>query len=122
MTASREDVRDELRATIAAAAELSEEERDHLADVFLDRLDTEYRLVPRGQPISEPERRPRGYGRGPIGFPFFWPALVAGLGLAAVLWLVTVSVFAVAHPPIFLFVILLFVAFRFWRPRRHFYR
>jgi len=56
MTASREELRDDLRAMVAAAPELSEEERDHLADVFLDRLEAGYRLVPRDGTAPEPSR------------------------------------------------------------------
>jgi len=48
--------------------------------------------------------------------------MALALGLAAAAWVVAVSVFTVVHPPIFLFVILIVLAFRFWGPRRRMYR
>jgi hypothetical protein len=116
---SRDELREDLRAMINAAPELGEEERDHLADVFLDRLEEGYRLVPRGQDIAQPARPAPGRG----GFPFAWP--VGVFALMAVVWLLVSSVFVAAHhAPVFLFVILIFFALRFfvWGPRRGFYR
>ncbi|HZU14284.1 MAG TPA: hypothetical protein VFB58_15700 [Chloroflexota bacterium] len=119
MTAAREDLRDDLRAMVAAAPELSEEERDHLTDVFLDRLESGYQLVPRNAgrspaPISSP---PRG------GFPFPLRGVVSIVLVVAVLMMaVRALAFAAgfAHLPVFLFVVLMFLALRFfvWRPRR----
>jgi Flp pilus assembly protein TadB len=118
---SRDELRDDLRAMINAAPELGEEERDHLADVFLDRLEEGYRLVPRGQDLAEPARpAPRRAG---FPIPFAWP--LGLFALMAVVWLLASSLFFAAHhAPVFLFVILIFLALRFfvWGPRRRLYR
>ena len=121
MTASREDLREDLRAMVAAAPELSEDERDHLADVFLDRLENDYHLVPRGQRVPAPAAP--GMTRGRLPFPFIGPAILLAFGFMAVLWLLATSVFAFHHAPVFLFVILFFVALRLIRPwgRRRMY-
>lgn len=116
MTATRDELRDHLTAVIEAARELPREDRTFLADTFLDDLDRQYRLVPRStgsdmQVSSRPSRH--------VGFPLGWGkiALLAVLALF-VLPLLFSSLFALAHPPIFLFVLVLFLVFRFARPGR----
>lgn len=116
MTATRDELRDHLTAVIEAARELPREDRTFLADTFLDDLDRQYRLVPRStgsdmQVSSRPSRH--------VGFSLGWGkiALLAVLALF-VLPLLFSSLFALAHPPIFLFVLVLFLVFRFARPGR----
>lgn len=122
MSASREELRDDLQAMINASPELGEEERDHLADVFLDRLEASYRLVPRGQ--SNPESGRPAPVRGAFPFLSFWPVIPLAFAFLAV-WLIAASAFAlIHHVPIFLFVILLILVLRFrpWGPRRRMFR
>jgi hypothetical protein len=52
MENQREDLRDHLVAALQAAPELPPEERAHLADVFLDELDTRFELVARSGATS----------------------------------------------------------------------
>lgn len=123
MSTTREDLRDHLVAVLAAAPELPEDEREHLADVFLDRLDADYQLLPRGQAVSEPGRpRPRG---APDPFIFWraWPIPIGLIGLVLLLPLLLISAFVFVHPPIFLFALLIFLVLRsrMWRPRRRMY-
>ena len=92
METQREDLHDQLVAALRAAAELPPEDRQHLADVFLDSLDARYRLVPRdGNPT-----RSRDPGNGSL-IRRWWPALAAAFVVFAVapsiLW------FAVGGPP-----------------------
>jgi hypothetical protein len=47
MEASREDLRERLVAALEASPELEAEQRQYLADVFLNKLDEDYQLVPR---------------------------------------------------------------------------
>jgi hypothetical protein len=47
MEASREELRERLVAALEASPELETEQRQYLADVFLNKLDEDYRLVPR---------------------------------------------------------------------------
>ncbi len=49
MTTSREELRDHLIAVLQAAPELPRDDREYLADVFLDELDAGYQLVPRSR-------------------------------------------------------------------------
>lgn len=122
MDTTREELRNHLVSVIAAAPELGAEEREHLADVFLDRLEADYRLAPRASPPppADPHRARAG-----SYFPFFrfWAIAAAVLGVAVMLSLVTTSLFAFSHPPILLFVILLVLVFRYGhrRPRRRMY-
>lgn len=116
MAALRQDLRDHLTAVIEAAQELPREDRSYLADSFLDELERQYQLVPRdaGARRSEPSpARPRF-----AGFPFGRSAAPIGLILLSLLFLpvVVLSFFVLVHPPVFLFVVLLLVLFRFGRP------
>lgn len=117
----RQELREELLSVIAAAPELTPDARAHLADVFLDRLEQDYRLVPHGQSDSAPRemRRRRSLN---VGFAL-WPLIPALLGLFVLFSLISTSAFVLVHPPILLFVIL--IAFllrsRWWGGRRHLY-
>lgn len=117
------ELRDELLATIAAAPELSREEREHLADVFLDRLDAEYVLVERGAANRNGARpvQPRNFG-----FPSLPPIAVAAIVAVAGFMLVAMLAMSatVHHPPVFLIPVLFFLAMRFfvWGPRRRMHR
>jgi hypothetical protein len=51
MAATHDELRDDLVAAMEASPELDTESRAHLADVFLDRLNSEYRLVPKSEPV-----------------------------------------------------------------------
>ncbi|HEX6506846.1 MAG TPA: hypothetical protein VF221_04365 [Chloroflexota bacterium] len=96
MTTSRDELRESLVAAIEAAPELPKENREHLADIFLDRLNAEYDLVPRG-----PGRRPqpaRPAGGAAWGKPWVPIALVLA-------FLVFVLPAVVHHFPIFLLVL-----------------
>lgn len=105
MGISRDELRDQLRATLEAAPELDGESRQELADVFLQELDRNFTLVPRGSalPASGEERVTYRRGRRQLGA-FTWP-------LAMIVPLLLVLSFAV-HIPLFLFAIVLFVILR----------
>jgi hypothetical protein len=54
MAASRHELREQLVAALEASPELDPENRADLADVFLDRLEGEYRLIPKSAPAPQP--------------------------------------------------------------------
>jgi hypothetical protein len=132
MESHREDLHDHLVAVLEAAPELPREDRRHLADVFLDELDAQFRLVPRTQDrqaaFQTNEQTLVSVLRR------WWPALAAGFALLvllpSVLWLVGLAVgyghpghHYGYHPPFFfapLLFFLLFVRFsRHWARRKY---
>jgi len=116
MAATREDLRDHLRAVIEAAQELPREDRTYLADTFLDELEKQYQLVPRTGPgqraeVHSARRKPIGIPLGP------WPAPVGLLFLLPLLLPVLFfSLLFLVHPPVLLLALVLFLIFRFGRP------
>jgi hypothetical protein len=66
MATSREEFREQLVAAVEAAPELPREDRQYLADVFLDRLNAEYDLVPRGTGRRPLREKPDGKGAGRV--------------------------------------------------------
>src|SRR5947209_4484059 len=63
MATTDDELREQLVAAIEAAPELAKEDRQHLADVFLDQLNARYDLIPRGsqtkpQPVLPAGRPP----------------------------------------------------------------
>jgi hypothetical protein len=120
MASSRNELRDHLLAALEAAPELPPEDRAHLADVFLDNLDKDFQLVPRSQ--TRGERSPLG-AEGRMRPPFsgyrpWWPLPGIAAFLLAAFLIVSALTFSVHHAPVFLFVILFFLAFRFLGPWR----
>lgn len=123
MEAHREDLRDNLIAALDAAEELPREARGHLADVFLDKLEAGYELVPRSQG-SGPRRAVQPAQPMTALVTMSWRKIVAGLVLVLVLssivWLVG-STFAGVHghhPPAFLPLAIFLFAMWFFRFRR----
>src|SRR5947209_6335375 len=74
MEPDREALRDELLAMLHAAPELPQEDRASLADVFLDKLQAGYEVIPRTRPesVRTAHRQP-----GPVMFPG-WAGAAAG--------------------------------------------
>jgi hypothetical protein len=119
MEPDRGELRTDLLAMLHAAPELPPDDRASLADVFLDKLQAGYDVVPRAraQSAATPRRE-----RTPINYTD-WSRL--GARFAALLLLVTVlwmTVFTSGdahwhHPSVFPLVIVFFVAMRFMRGR-----
>jgi hypothetical protein len=121
METPNEDLRTHLRAVIEAAPELARDDREHLADVFLDELYKGYELVPRS---AQRSRRPDVSAAGQAvarTARHWWLAALAGLALLFALpslfWATTGGAH-VHHPPVFLFFVLFFVAMRVFGPWR----
>ena len=96
--ATRDELREHLVAAIEAAPEFPKEDRHHLADVFLDQLNAQYELVPRGagkrsQPAM-PARRPQ------------WSVPWLPLALLFAFLIFVVSAGFLHHFPIFLLFVL----------------
>jgi hypothetical protein len=90
MAATHDELRDELVAAMEASPELDTASRAHLADVFLDRLNSEYRLVPKSEPVRQsytatpnPAPMPRARRRGFDFPPMFGLAVVVVIALVA---------------------------------------
>ena len=110
MTTSRDDLREHLVAAIEAAPELPRESREHLADVFLDRLREEYDVVPRGTGKTPQAARS---GKGGL-FSRRW--VKVALVLAFLIFVVPALL---EHPPILLLIaVVVFFAMRRTRSRR----
>jgi hypothetical protein len=122
MDRSNEDLRTHLMAVIEAAPELPRDDREHLADVFLDELHRGYDLIPR----SAQQRRRADFGpvRQAVGRTTHQWWLIALASLAFLLILPNILFAAVGsgphahHPPALLFVVLFIVAMRFFGPGR----
>src|SRR5437763_1869822 len=98
---TRDELKEQLLASLEAAPELPRENRAELADVFLDELDANFMLVPRdrrGGPPATAARRSRG-GPPATPFPFRWQYLL-------VLPLALLALSFVLHVPFFPFIIL----------------
>ena len=91
---SRNELREHLVAAMEAAPELRSEDRHHLADVFLDRLDEDFDLVPRGAGA-----KPRSADAG--GAPPWWTTRWAKVAMVAAIVLFVIPA-AFHHFPIFL--------------------
>jgi hypothetical protein len=119
MESEREELRAELLAMLHAAPELPQDDRASLADVFLDKLQADYEVVPRGRTksVRAPQRE-----RTPIRFAD-WSRLGARFGalllIVTVLWMTVLTSGSTHwhHPSLFPLVILFFVAMRFLRGR-----
>lgn len=119
MEPEREELRTELLAMLHAAPELPPDDRASLADVFLDKLQAGYDVVPRTRAgsVRAPQRE-----RPPIQYAN-WSRL--GARFAALLLIVTVlwmTMFTSGdahwhHPSIFPLLIIFFVAMRFMHGR-----
>lgn len=117
MTMTRDELREQLLASLEAAPELPRESRGDLADVFLDELDAQFLLVPRDSRGGSPATPVPTARRSSLvnGFPFHWPYLL-------LLPLALIVLSFVLHVPFIPFIILLVVAARFargpmWRRR-----
>ncbi len=134
MATSHEDLRDHLIAVLEAAPELPHDDREHLADVFLDELHAGYQLVPRAQHRSSRASAPSSGDLDTVWSALWqasrrwWPAIAAAFALLVVLpsfvWLVTAA-FASSghgHHPFgflpFLFFLFLIRLLGPWRYRR----
>lgn len=121
MESNREELRTELLAMLHAAPELPPDDRASLADVFLDKLQAGYNVVPRtrAESVQTPQRE-----RPPLPYAA-WNGLATRF--AAFLLIVAVlgmTVFAGGnphwhHPSLFPLVIIFFIAMRFFGGRRH---
>ncbi len=111
MTTDRDEIRDHLQAVIEAARELPKDDRTYLADTFLDDLEKQYQLVPRGAGRQSAASPGAGLGglslrRGPL-------PIALGILLAVLFVPVVLTAFAVVvHPPFILLAVLLFLLFR----------
>ena len=110
MATSRDELREHLVAAMEAAPELPRGDRQHLADVFLDQLNADYELVPRGTGgTPRSARRPNRGGGTPR-----WVKIALVLA-----FLIFVVPAAFHHFPIFLLVVVaVFLAMRRARSRR----
>jgi len=103
MTTSRDELRNHLVAVIEAARELPSDSREQLADGFLEEMNRQFDLVPRG---SRPAMRdlnawlPQMRG---------WPLLAGVVGLLLLLPLLLVTGFLMLHMVPFALPLLLFV-------------
>ena len=121
MTTSRDELRNHLVAVIEAARELPPDSREQLADGFLDEMNRQFDLVPRGSGArrSRPAMRdlnawlPQMRG---------WPLLAGVVGLLLLLPLLLFTGFLLLHLVPFALPLLLFVfVFHPGRGRNHFH-
>lgn len=68
MATTTDELREHLVAAIEAAPELMKEDREHLADVFLDQLHASFNLVPRAPGKGSQSARPAGQAAGGTGW------------------------------------------------------
>jgi hypothetical protein len=120
MAATHDELRDDLVAAMEASPELDSESRAHLADVFLDRLNSEYRLVPKSEPVRRSHARvpnpapmPRARRRGYDFPPVFGLAIIVFIGLV-----VFAHVSFAALLPILIFFLVFRAVFRGGRRRQ----
>jgi hypothetical protein len=118
MEPDREELRTDLLAMLNAAPELPQDDRGSLADVFLDKLQAGYQVIPRtrAESVRPVPRQPR-----PLVFPGR-AAVIAGflfLMFMSMLWMTVMSVGAGHwhHPPVFLFPLLVLLVLRLRRGR-----
>jgi hypothetical protein len=116
MEPDREELRTDLLAMLNAAPELPQDDRGSLADVFLDKLQAGYEVVPRTRAQSA---RPAPRQRPTPTFPGRAAAVAGFLLLISVLWMTAMSVGAPHwhHPPVFLFPLLVLLVLRLRRGR-----
>jgi hypothetical protein len=112
MALSRDDLRTDLLAVLEAAPELSRDNREHLADVFLDRLDEQFRLVPRPRDRAWSDGLMTAWSTFLQAARGWLPLLAAGFGLLLLLPLLVLPFFVLFHAPFLIFV-LVFLFFRF---------
>ena len=112
MVTTREELRDHLIAVIEAAPELPPDGREQLADVFLDELEGQYRLIPRPAHQSWVDDVASAWNTLLRSARAWLPVLAAGFGLLFVLPLLLLPFFILFHAP-FLILILVFLVLRF---------
>lgn len=114
MTTSRDELRNHLVAVIEAARELPPDSREQLADGFLDEMNRQFNLVPRGSGA----RRSRPAMRDLNGWlPQMrgWQLLAGMVGVLLLLPLILVTGFVLLHLVPFALPVLLFIFV--FRPR-----
>ena len=128
MALPRDELRDHLVAALEAAPELPRDNREYLADVFLDELDARYKLVPRSRHVNLQTDVDAALSGLVQAGRRWWPAIAAAFALLVVVpslaWLAAAgfATHAHGHHPFGFapFLIFLFLA-RFlgpWRYRR----
>jgi hypothetical protein len=121
MVASRDELRERLVAALEASPELDKDHRQYLADVFLNKLDEDFQLVPRSGMArqSAPATLSRGSGRGDDVL-----TRLAGAGRFLILLPIVLLVLTLAwapHPSFLLVALAFFVFWRFfWAGPRHY--
>lgn len=111
MPGGREELREQLVAALEAAPEMAKGDREHLADVFLDRLSAGYLLVPRDI-TSERSRPDKPAGRPP------WRARWAHIALAVAFVIFVLPPLLIHFPILLLVVVIVFLTVRHVRSRR----
>ncbi len=120
MVASRDELRERLVAALEASPELDKDHRQYLADVFLNKLDEDFQLVPRSgmarQRTAAASSPLSGRGEEILSrFAGAWRLLI----FVPILLLVLTLAWA-PHPSFFLVAIAFFVFWRFfWAGPRH---
>jgi hypothetical protein len=125
MEPQREELRNHLVAVLEAARELPRDDREYLADVFLDELSSGYQLVPR----SQQQRRDWAGEIESLGQALLQLAIRSRLALAAgfaLLFVLPSGVWLAGHAfghehfraPGFFFLLIFLFAMRFFAPWR----
>jgi hypothetical protein len=115
MATTPEDLREHLLAVLQAAPELPRGDREHLADVFLNELHAQFRLVPRPQSRAWSDGLLTTWSTFLQTAQHWWPVAALALGLVFLLPLLLFPIFVLFHAPFLaLFLVFLLMA-RFGR-------